>query len=700
MDDDCEIGRLPFAPLDSKTPQKTTISPNQKKRRLSGSSVSASSRKTARSEKKQKTTKQKKVKGNETKEDNLKQNRKRSRNTLVEKKLESRENEEKARGRSCKMTSDDEVSSSVDDDVEVPKAKKKPAEVVQKRLATFLCKKPTQQAEISTSTEDPSNAETGGSTTEDVDKIKKTRSEKCVVLKNGNNSDESEEIEINGRKEELHHSSKGEEKNTDGDKANKATDKEILTRETAKNDTGEKKAAATAKKSLETGDNDVQCLEVSGEREKTERIDTRAEKSLPEEKTGKTGKGRVNIKKLDKGKEKKQLKGNVRKGKQSQTRTIMKVKMFGKMTERRMNKKEKEGELENKRPQGEVRNNMNEECEMKEKENEDMEVVKVDDKVEVKDNVEKEDEKVEAEDEKKVGEEDEKEEKVEEEEEEEDEDKVEEEEGEEDEVEEEEEGEEGKVEDDEEEDEEEEDKEKGTSEQTENGKEDTGDKDEHGEEKKTAARERDGTIKGRDNKKQPTKRTLKNKKEKCDASGGKKSLKNESNYTIMSFLSKVAAKPTTEINEKSKSENNGRAEDEAKEGEDEETDDIEMVDEDNVSEDMDASRNDEEEEDMEDDVPGTTAESEFSSPSSKPVVSGLKVVSAVKPKKLTPKQLEKEVERLLKKEEREKKRLEREKKKQEELAEKERVRKEKEEERLKQKEERENPWGSKSPVLQ
>ncbi|XP_045596735.2 axoneme-associated protein mst101(2) [Procambarus clarkii] len=190
--------RLPFSPLDSKTPQKTKSPTNKKKRRLSDSNIPVKSPKTPRSEnKKGKPSSDKKPlkpsrKPNEgkaarEKEETTQRNRKRTR--ITSKAKSDGHESDKLSKLGCRMTSDDEVSSSVDDEVEVPKAKKKPIEKTRKLLSAFLGKEPTQQAEISTSTVDPLD--------EEANEI--TKSEKSG---NENGSlHESEEIEISDRKE-------------------------------------------------------------------------------------------------------------------------------------------------------------------------------------------------------------------------------------------------------------------------------------------------------------------------------------------------------------------------------------------------------------------------------------------------------------------------------------------------------------------
>lgn len=159
--------RLPFAPLDSKTPQKNSSPNNQKKRKLSGSELSQNSPKTPRSEnnsmsetpvsdRKLQTpksvgsaTKDKSKQGVTPTESTKKRGRGRPPKTEKEK-----EESKRAKQASYQMTSDDEVSSSVDDDVDVPEAKKKPVEKTRKLLSAFMSKEPTQQAEVTTSTDD------------------------------------------------------------------------------------------------------------------------------------------------------------------------------------------------------------------------------------------------------------------------------------------------------------------------------------------------------------------------------------------------------------------------------------------------------------------------------------------------------------------------------------------------------------------
>ncbi|XP_042886312.1 chromatin assembly factor 1 subunit A-B-like [Penaeus japonicus] len=159
--------RLPFAPLDSKTPQKSSSPNNQKKRKLSGSELSQNSPKTPRSENNsmsetpvsdRKLQTPKSV-GSATK-DKSKQRvtpsestKKRGRGRPPKSEKEKEENK-KSKQASYEMTSDDEVSSSVDDDVDVPEAKKKPTEKTRKLLSAFMSKEPTQQAEVTTSTDD------------------------------------------------------------------------------------------------------------------------------------------------------------------------------------------------------------------------------------------------------------------------------------------------------------------------------------------------------------------------------------------------------------------------------------------------------------------------------------------------------------------------------------------------------------------
>ncbi|XP_047489151.1 uncharacterized protein DDB_G0286299-like [Penaeus chinensis] len=125
--------RLPFAPLDSKTPQKNSSPNNQKKRKLSGSELSQNSPKTPRSE------------NNSMSETPV------SERILQTPKSVGSATKDKS---NCQMTSDDEVSSSVDDDIDVPEAKKKPVDKTRKLLSAFMNKEPTQQAEVTTSTDD------------------------------------------------------------------------------------------------------------------------------------------------------------------------------------------------------------------------------------------------------------------------------------------------------------------------------------------------------------------------------------------------------------------------------------------------------------------------------------------------------------------------------------------------------------------
>lgn len=245
MDNDCEIvgevkassplmktlkqSRLPFSLLDSKTPQKIKNSPNQKKRRLSDSCIPMKFPKTPRNENRQvalssvnsrKVPKsgKKLIKGKTTneKEDNTKKNRKRGRITLKEKGSTHHGHNNKLDKLSCQMTSDEEVSSSVDDEVEVPRAKKKPLEKAQTLLSAFIGKEPTQQAEISTSTEDPLDEEDL-----ETEEMMKSEAEMCVELKGKPGSTalyESEEIEINDRKEGQDKLNKNADHDSDGTK--------------------------------------------------------------------------------------------------------------------------------------------------------------------------------------------------------------------------------------------------------------------------------------------------------------------------------------------------------------------------------------------------------------------------------------------------------------------------------------------------
>ncbi|KAK4323924.1 hypothetical protein Pmani_005385 [Petrolisthes manimaculis] len=214
--------RLPFLPMSSQTSPKAVSPLTQKKRKLSGEG--GSSPKTLRSENRQperearlKTEKSndsnpKEAKSGEKKrgrpplkEKVVKEKRKRGRPKKTSPKPNGRKNKKVD---SSSLLSDDEVSSSVDDESELPRAKKKNLETTRKLLGGLYCE-PTQEAKISTSTttedgeasedEEISTSSTNGSLKSQV--MEGEGEEQISLCSSEEEGEEEEELEISRKKE-------------------------------------------------------------------------------------------------------------------------------------------------------------------------------------------------------------------------------------------------------------------------------------------------------------------------------------------------------------------------------------------------------------------------------------------------------------------------------------------------------------------
>ncbi|KAK3862856.1 hypothetical protein Pcinc_031312 [Petrolisthes cinctipes] len=276
--------RLPFLPMSSQTSPKAVSPLTQKKRKLSGEG--GSSPKTPRSENRQpeRETRLKTEKSNDSnpKEAKSGEKKKRGRPPLKEKVVK----EKRKRGRpkktspkpnggknkkvdSSSLLSDDEVSSSVDDESELPRAKKKNLETTRKLLGG-LYREPTQEAKISTSTttEDGEASEEEEISTSSTNCSLKSQvmegedKEQISLCSSDEEGEEEEELEISRKKEtEGKDSSTGSSKEEDvevrEDKVKGSKDTQKETRKLpAKEDSDSKKHDEEKNVSSDVGDDE------------------------------------------------------------------------------------------------------------------------------------------------------------------------------------------------------------------------------------------------------------------------------------------------------------------------------------------------------------------------------------------------------------------------------------------------------------